>query len=63
MKLDERDIRTAMDRRLGSICSDAVRRSRIWQRIEQEKQTHMKKRLTLTVAVALGVLLLATAAS
>ena len=62
MKLDERDIRTAMDRRLGSICSDAVRRSRIWQRIEQEEQTHMKKRLTLTVAVALGVLLLATVA-
>lgn len=62
MKLDDREIKTAMDRRLGAIRSDAAHQSRIWKRIEQEEQMHMKKRLTLTVAVALCALLIGTVA-
>ncbi len=62
MKFEETQIRTAMDRRLGAIRPDAARRSRIWQNIEQEEQKHMKKKLTLTAAVALCVLLIGTVA-
>jgi len=62
MKFEETQIRTAMDRRLGAIRFDAAHQSRIWQSIEQEEQTHMKKKLTLTAAVALCVLLIGTVA-
>ena len=62
MNFNEAQIRTALDRRLGAIRSDAARRSRIWQSIEQEEQKHMKKKLTLTAAVALCVLLIGTVA-
>ncbi len=62
MKFEETQIRTAMDRRLGAIRSDAAHQSRIWQSIEQEEQKHMKKKLTLIAAVALCVLLIGTVA-
>ena len=62
MKFEETQIRTAMDRRLGAIRSDAAHQSRIWQSIEQEEQKHMKKKFTLIATVALCVLLISTAA-
>lgn len=62
MKFDETEIRTAMDRRLCAIRSDAARRSRIWQSIEHEEKTHMKRKLTFTAVAALCILMIGTVA-
>lgn len=62
MKIDDREIRSAMDRRLSALDASAKRRARIRSLIGQEEKT-VKKKWTASMAVALVLTLVLTGAA
>ncbi len=57
MRIDDWGIRGAMDRRLSALDASPVRRARIRQRIHQEEEVVVKKKLTVGMALAIALLL------
>lgn len=57
MRIDDDDIRKAMDSRLSGLDTSAGRRERIRQRIDQEEEPVVKKRITAGMVLAIVALL------
>ena len=62
MKLEEKDIGTAMNRRLSSLTGDPLRRAKIRQRIAQKEEPKMMKKFSMGLAVMLAVMLMSATA-
>lgn len=62
MKLEEKDIGSAMNRRLDALTGDPLRRARIRQRIAQKEAPRMTKRLSVGSAIVLVLLLMSAIA-
>lgn len=60
MKLEEQEIRNALNRRLSALTEDPLRRARIRQRIAQKEEPKMMKKFSLSLALVL-ILALMTA--
>ena len=62
MKLEEKDIGAALNRRLSSLTEDPLRRAKIRQRIAQKEEPKMMKKFSMGVAVMLAVVLMSVTA-
>ena len=62
MRIDEKKLRESMDRRLSGLDVSAARRSAVMQRIVEEEQPVMKKKLSFAVVFALVLVSLAAIA-
>lgn len=62
MRINEKKLRESMDRRLSGLDSSAARRSAVMQRIAQEEQPVMKKKMSFAVVFALVLVSLAAVA-
>lgn len=62
MRINEKKLRESMDRRLSGLDSSAARRSAVMQRIAQEEQPVMKKKMSFAVVIALVLVSLAAVA-
>ena len=62
MKLEEKDIGSAMNRRLAALTGDPLRRARIRQRIAQKETPRMMKKYSVGLAIVLVLLLMSAIA-
>ncbi len=62
MKLEEKDIEAALNRRLSALTEDPLRRAKIRQRIAQKEEPKMMKKISLGLAVMLAVVLMSVTA-
>lgn len=62
MKLEEKDIQFAMNRRLSALTDDPLRRARIRQRIVQKEEARMTRKFSIGMAVMLAMLLISATA-
>ena len=62
MKLEEKDIQFAMNRRLSALTDDPLRRARIRQRIAQKEEARMTRKFSIGMAVMLAMLLISATA-
>ena len=62
MKIDERDVKRALDARLAALDADPARRRRIRERIEKEEQP-VKRKMTISLALTVAAVLALTGAA
>ena len=62
MKIDERDVKRALDARLAARDADPARRRRIRERIEKEEQP-VKRKMTISLALTVAAVLALTGAA
>ena len=62
MKLEEKDIGSAMNRRLDALTGDPLRRACVRQRIAQEEEPRMTKKFSIGMAVILAIVLMSATA-
>ena len=62
MKLEEKDIQAAMNRRLSALTDDPLRRAKIRQRIAQKEEPRMMKKFSAGLAFLLALMLMTATA-
>ena len=62
MRIDEKTVRDALDKRFSGLTASPALAARIRQRIAQEEEPKMKKKLSLTLGLVLALLLAAASA-
>ena len=62
MKLEEKDIGAALNRRLSALTEDPLRRAKIRQRIAQKEEPRMMKKFSMVLVVMLAVMLMSVTA-